>query len=131
MLLKPWFLIALSLAAAHQLLQKLWTVPINMIDSFLDPLLFIPIVLHLTLMERRFLFGKGPLYILPRLHILLIVGVVSFVCELLFPLWSDSFTADPLDAVCYILGGLAFGIFFNGPIYENDSAGQTKRADPR
>jgi hypothetical protein len=116
MLLKPWFMVALMLLLMHQISQKILKIKIVLADSFLDPLLFLPILLHLILLERRFIIGKGQYYVLSWFRILTITAFVSVVCEILFPHWSSSFTADYKDVICYLAGGVIFGIFFNSPL---------------
>lgn len=115
MLFKPWFVVAALLFLTHQILQKILAVPIPFADSFLDPLLFMPLLLQLMLLERRLLFRRGPDYILSWAQILGTVVLVSLLCELLFVFWSDAFTADYLDVLCYLTGGAVFGVFFNVP----------------
>lgn len=116
MLLQPWFMGALILTTTHQVLQKILGINMQLVDSFLDPLLFLPILLQLILLERRFVFGKGARYVLSWFQILTITVFVSIVCELLFPRWSPAFTPDCIDVICYMLGGVIFGVFFNSPL---------------
>lgn len=115
MLLRPWFLGAVGLALIHQILQKILGVHVPIVDSYLDPLLFLPILLQLILLERRFVFGKDSQYVLSWYHIFGVVVLVSVLVELLFPVWSPLFTADYRDVICYLIGGTAFGVFFNVP----------------
>ena len=116
MLLQPWFIGALTLALFHQLIQKGLNINLPLIDSYLDPLLFLPILLHLILFERRYLFGKGPTYVFSWAQILLIVALIAVLCEYYFPRWNDAFTADYLDAIFYLIGGVFFGVFCNKPL---------------
>lgn len=113
MFLRWWFLIALSIAVLHQVLQKILNIQIQVVNSYLDPLLFLPILLQLMLFERRYLFEKDAQYVFSWYQILMVVFVVSMVCEVLFPLWNPAFTADYIDAICYLIGGVIFGVFFN------------------
>ncbi|MFC3197737.1 hypothetical protein ACFOET_08945 [Parapedobacter deserti] len=83
--------------------------------SHLDPLLFMPILLQLVLLERRTVFRKGDAYVLPVLHIAILFFVVSVFAEYLFPRWSGRFTADIRDVGCYALGALAFAYLWNKP----------------
>lgn len=115
MLLRPWFLGAVGLALIHQILQKILGIHVPIVDSYLDPLLFLPILLQLILLERRFVFGKGSQYALSWYHIFGVVVLVSVLVELLFPVWNPLLTADYKDVICYLIGGTAFGVFFNVP----------------
>lgn len=113
MLSQAWFLGAVTLVAIHQIMQKVlnWNFPI--LDAYLDPLLFMPILLHLILWERRFIFKKGRHYILPWIEILAFFILVSVLCEYLFPRWSTRFTLDYWDVLCYAIGAMIFGLFLN------------------
>lgn len=116
MLVRPWFIGMLLLFSIHQIMQKVLGVNVLLLDSFLDPLLFMPILLHLVLGERRFLFKKGSYYILSWKQIICILVFVSVICEFLFPSWNDSFTMDYWDILCYAIGALLFGLYFNNPL---------------
>ena len=116
MLIRPWFICAIILAITHQFTQKVLDIQISMFDSFLDPLLFIPILLHLILWEQRFMFGKGPYYVLSGTQIISILVLVSVLCEYGFPRWSGAFTSDYLDIVCYSAGAFIFGNWLNSPL---------------
>lgn len=116
MLLRPWFIVTAFVALAHQILQKILAISIPWADSFLDPLLFLPILLHLMLLERRFVFGLGGEYTFRWYHIFCTVALISLICELLFPYWSAAFTSDYNDVICYAIGGVVFGIFQNAPV---------------
>lgn len=115
MLLKPWFIAFLFIFLTHQILQKGLGINIQFIDSYLDPLLFLPILLHLVLWERRVLFGLDSLHVLSWQGILTITALVSVLAEYFFPLWSANFTRDYWDVLCYFIGGVFFGAFLNRP----------------
>lgn len=116
MLIRPWFLVLLFIALLHQVVQKILRINIKVVDSFLDPLLLMPILLHLILWERRFLFGEGGRYTLSWKQLILILTFVSILCEFFFPNWSDRFTRDYWDVLCYTIGTLFFGLVLNKPI---------------
>lgn len=101
------FVLSTILFLAHQLLQKVLYVKLKMADSFLDPLVFMPICLYLLTRERRW-FLKEPNYQLPIVHILCYVFLMILVSEIVFPALSDKFTADPLDALCFLAGAILF-----------------------
>lgn len=116
MLIRPWFIGVLILVLIHQIAQKVLVLNIPILDSFLDPLLFMPILLHLILWERRFLFGKGFRYVLSWKQIIVNLVFVTILCEYFFPRWNAAFTMDYLDILCYSLGTLLFGKFLNIPL---------------
>lgn len=116
MLIHPWFVGMLILLAVHQIMQKALDLNVPILDSFLDPLLFMPILLHLILWEQRFLFKKGSNYVLSWRQIVFILVFVTVFCEYFFPRWSDNFTMDYWDIFCYTIGALLFWLFFNIPL---------------
>ncbi len=50
-----WFLVCVIIFTAHQFLQKTGFVNISLIDNYLDPLLAMPLLLQLNVLEKRFL----------------------------------------------------------------------------
>ncbi|MBL7706725.1 MAG: hypothetical protein JNM21_14360 [Taibaiella sp.] len=110
-----WFAGMLLLVLLHQFLEKWLEIRIPVIDNYLDPLLLMPILLHLMLWERRILFKKDLHYVFSLFEVIVLFIVVSFVAEYLFPRWSMGFTADGWDVVCYACGTLIFYFFFNVP----------------
>ena len=112
---RPWFIVLLTTAFVHQLIEKLLLLHLPVIDSYLDPLLLMPVLLHLLLWERRILFRKGINYTFSTFQIILIFILISFVTEYIFPKWNPKFTADIWDVVCYVLGTIYFHIYHNVP----------------
>ena len=129
MLFRPWFIGMLALVYIHQIVQKLLGLNVPIIDSFLDPLLFMPILLHLILWEQRFLFRKGPDYVLPWKHIMFILIFVAVLCEYFFPLWNNNFTMDHWDVFCYTIGALVFASFLNLPLKTRKTSCSFKEAN--
>lgn len=113
MLLTPWFLFLVTIFVIHQVLQKIFAVHILIIDSYLDPLLFMPILLQLVLWEKRVIYKKEATYRLDHLTMFSILFVVAIVCEYIFPLLTNSFTSDWLDVFCYTIGTIIFAVFLN------------------
>jgi hypothetical protein len=120
MLIRPWFIGMLVVVFIHQIFQKVIGFNISIVDSFLDPLLFMPILLHLILWEQRFLFAKGSRYVLSWRRITSILVFVTVLCEYFFPRWSNSFTMDYWDAIFYVVGAVFFGLFLNIPLDASD-----------
>jgi hypothetical protein len=98
-----WWIICVLLALAHQVLEKLLAINIVFIDNYLDPFLFMPIVLHLITLERQYLWRKKQFY-LNYIEILLLLITIIFISELLFPYLDPRFIFDLFDILAYILG---------------------------
>jgi len=110
------WLLCVFLFALHQFFQKIlgWNIPI--LDSYLDPLLCLPIFMGMMLFERRFFLRKinnNKMYTFSILETYLIAIVLSIVFEEGFPRWSDQFTKDYFDYVFYSVGALFFHAFIN------------------
>lgn len=102
-----FFAVCVVLFLLHQYIQKVRLVSTPFLDSYLDPLLFMPILLTLINYERR-VFTKNPTYSLPLYHIVGYLFLVSFSCEVLFPLWNDRMIADIWDVLFYALGTILY-----------------------
>lgn len=101
------FVVCLCLFLWHQYMERVLQVSNSFTDSYLDPFLCMPIVLHLIVWERR-LFLKNRHYTLPLNHIIGYVLLISIFCEILFPLWNSSLVADVYDVLLYALGGAVY-----------------------
>lgn len=100
-----YFLCA-TLFVVHQLLQKVLAVNVPFVDDFLDSFLLLPLVLHIILMERYWLFGiKEPLSIYTIVAFFILISIVS---EIVFPWLSPRFTADAWDVLAFALGGIVY-----------------------
>ncbi|TYR37502.1 hypothetical protein FXV77_05720 [Sphingobacterium phlebotomi] len=88
------FTICAFLFILHQYLQKIAGISLPLVDSYLDPLLCMPILLHLIVWERK-LFHRRTEYTLSLSHIVGYILLVSILCEIVFPLWNEKMTADP------------------------------------
>ncbi|MGO1815942.1 MAG: hypothetical protein ACTHZ1_03355, partial [Sphingobacterium sp.] len=101
------FIVCSLLFVLHQILQKVVGLSFPLADNYLDPLLCMPIVLHLIVLERRFLRNR-PGYTLPRSHIFGYFLLISIISELIFPIWSEQMTSDIWDVICYAFGALVY-----------------------
>lgn len=101
------FIVCAFLFLLHQYMQKVAKVSLPVIDSYLDPLLFMPILLPLITWERQLIY-KNPTYTLPISHIFGYFLLVSVLCEIVFPLWNDRMIADLWDVFFYALGALIY-----------------------
>lgn len=112
--LNSWFLCFSFLFVAHQVLQWILGVHLRWIDSYLDPILMMPITLHIILWERRYLFHKTVDYKLSSSDIFNYFLLVSILGEVVFPALQPRFVADWMDVLCYLIGAVFFYFFMNG-----------------
>ena len=116
LLYSPVFLVCSFLFAAHQITQRVLDIPIPLADAYLDNVLATPILLTLLVAERRLLFRRGEDYTLTLAETVLATLWIAVVGEVLFPYFSEQFTADWLDVVFYLLGSVLFYFTINRPV---------------
>ncbi|PRD47181.1 hypothetical protein [Sphingobacterium haloxyli] len=106
------FTVSSILFLMHQYAQKVAKVSLPIIDSYLDPILFMPIVLPLIGWERKLIY-QNPAYTLPLSHVFACFLLVSVLFEIILPLWNERMTADVWDVPFYALGALIYTITAN------------------
>jgi len=109
-LTNPFFLVALALATANQVLEKGFGIFIPIVHSYLDDLLCFPIVMTLGLAAYRYFW---PDYQLSVWHIWPVVLIYSIYFEWYLPQTSVAYTSDVVDVAMYVLGALLFQRFIN------------------
>ena len=112
----PAWLSCVILFITHQFFQKILGWDSLILDSYLDPLLCLPIFMGMMLIERRFFLKKrnyNKIYTFSILETIIITIVLSIIFEEGFPWWSDQFTRDNFDYMLYFVGALFFYFFIN------------------
>ncbi|MGK7391128.1 MAG: hypothetical protein ACNS60_12285 [Candidatus Cyclobacteriaceae bacterium M2_1C_046] len=109
----PVFIICCLLFIAHQVFQLFLNWPLPLIDSFLDNLLAMPVILTLLLAERKYLFKWKDYYRLTSLEVIIATLFIAFISEIVFPAFSDDFTGDWWDLLFLAMGGLIFYFTIN------------------
>lgn len=104
---RPWFLIAFVCYLTLFILKKSGIYMVGLSDYGAD-LLALPVALGIALWVIRKSKPDRQDYRLPWTLILAAVVIFAVLFEGLFPMWSDRFTADPLDVVAYGLGASLF-----------------------
>lgn len=99
------FVICTTLFLIHQYLQKYLGIGVKVADSYLDPLLAMPILLHLVNLERKWITKKKPLSDGEMWGYCLLVAMIA---EVIFPLITPNFTYDLLDIVLYLTGTIIY-----------------------
>lgn len=102
---QAYWLLCLAVLLLHQLLQKGLGWRCTLADSYLDPLLCMPLLLGLLDWELKWRYGRGPL---SSQEVIGAALLFSFLFEILFPRWSAQFTADVWDVLAYGLGALGY-----------------------
>ncbi len=97
------FILCLLIFLVHQFIERIVKVEVAVLDNYLDPLLAMPIILHLITLERRIL-TRNPGYRMPLVHIILYFIIVSVIVEIVFPMFNPKLIGDPIDVVLYAIG---------------------------
>lgn len=108
---KHWWWICVGLALLHQCFQYILGIQISIIDAYLDPFLFFPVVMGGMLWERRWLYR--PEYTFSKILCIVYFIVLVLLVECLFPLLNHRFIYDPIDFIAYALGMLFFMCVIN------------------
>lgn len=98
---------------ANQLFENLGG-KVYFLYSYLDDLIFFPIILSTILIIEQF-FRHNWSYIIPFTHVLSAFLIFSLLLELVFPKFSERFTADPIDVLAYFIGSVFYYLFLNKP----------------
>lgn len=103
---RPAWWLCLVAVLLHQFLQYGLGWRLGWLDHYLDPFLFLPVLLGLWLAERRWLLGVP--YRLSLLETVVAGSVLALVAEELLPRWEPRFVRDGWDYVAYAAGGVYF-----------------------
>ena len=90
------------------LTERVFYLHLPLIDSYLDPVLSIPIALGAVQLERVWLHGQAPDYRLSGLECTVLTIALACAFELLLPRHSERLVYDPLDFVGYAVGGVVY-----------------------
>ena len=80
-------------------------VSIAIADSYLDPLLCMPLVLFVLDWERKRIWHSSNL---STGMVLCLTLVLALVFEFAFPVWNPGFTTDYLDVLLYFIGAALY-----------------------
>lgn len=114
LLTHPLFIGSVVLFMLNQLMEHSG-IFVPLIHSYLDDLLFMPIVLTLSLLLQRKILGWK--YRLSTIHLLFSFVYVSVVMEAVLPLVNDRFISDPYDVLMYGFGIILFQMVLNKPLF--------------
>ncbi len=122
----PWWWVTVAVFVVHQLLQRLLSVDIGLLDGYLDPFCAAPILLGLLRMERQLVFRVPQLSGLETATATLVLAILF---EEVFPRYGEGFRHDALDYLFYGLGGVYFYFLINndGPADAVGTDGSDRR----
>jgi hypothetical protein len=114
-LLNKWFIAGFLIWAIAISARKM-SHPLPVINGYIGDALAIPVIANLGLWFQRMFIIKNDYYVLGVKHVVFIVIYVSLAFEGLLPLLSKTYTADWIDVLLYMIGGLFFYVVMNKPI---------------
>ena len=84
-------------------------------NNYVTDLLAVPVIANLGLAFQRGFVEKSGSWCFKPGHLIFITAYTSLVFEFILPKYSDNYTADLMDVVMYITGGLFFWKIMNRP----------------
>ena len=90
--------------------------PLPLINGYINDAFAIPVIANLGLWFKRQFIIKNDYYVLAQWHIIFIVLYVRLVFDILLPLYSKTYTADWIDVLLYVFGGVFFYYVMNKPL---------------
>ena len=116
-LLNPWFILGCLVWLTVFVLRKLHYAIPHYSNSYLTDLFAVPVIATLGLWFMRTAIIKTNLYRLSAGQVLFIVAYLSLVFEVILPHYFSQYTADYMDVLMYVLGGLFFYKKMNKAVY--------------
>ena len=111
----PIFIFASLAFWVNQYLEKSLGIFVPIYHAYGDDLMAMPVVFGLCLQVMRWIHPLGSQLTFSRKQVIIGLAYFSIVFEIVLPLISKTYTADPLDVICYGLGTLVFLKFMNKP----------------
>jgi hypothetical protein len=106
-LLNPWFIAGCLTWVIVIILRRIGH-PLPYLNGYINDAFAIPVIANLGLWFNRVFIIKSNHYVLSKRQVIFIVLYVAIVFEGSLPYLSKTYTADWIDVLLYILGGLFF-----------------------
>lgn len=116
-LLNPWFITCCLIWLSVFILRRSGHY-LPYLNGYLTDAIAVPVIANLGLWFQRRVMIKNDYYVLSPGHVVFIVVAVSVWFEVVLPRYSLMYTADVVDAVLYVVGGLFFYGVMNRPVVE-------------
>jgi hypothetical protein len=116
-LLNKWFIAGCLIWLIVFIMRKL-NHPPPFVNGYIDDAVAIPVIANLGLWFQRVVIIKNNYYVLSKWHVVFITAYVALIFEGLLPWFSKAYTADWIDILLYIIGGVFFYKMMNKPLAE-------------
>jgi len=114
-LLNPWFILGCLVWIIIFTSRKLGH-PVYLLNGYIDDAFAIPVIANLSLCFMRVAVIRSNYYVLSAGKVAFIVIYTSVVFEGFLPFISKKYTADWIDVLLYITGGVFFYFVMNKPL---------------
>ncbi|WBL42496.1 magnesium citrate secondary transporter [Algoriphagus halophytocola] len=115
----PIFIVASIAFWVNQYLEKSMGIFIPIYHAYGDDLMAMPVVFGICLQVMRWYHPLGSQLIFTPKQVVIALVYFSVVFEILLPLRSNTYTADPIDVLCYAFGTWVFLKFMNKPALQS------------
>ncbi|MDF2431932.1 MAG: hypothetical protein JWP44_1563 [Mucilaginibacter sp.] len=106
-LLNPWFIAGCIIWIVVITTRKLGH-PLPYVNGYINDAFAVPVIANLGLWFQRVVIIKSNYYVLAPRHVIFIVLYLAIFFEGLLPWLSKNYTADWIDVLLYVIGGLFF-----------------------
>jgi len=90
--------------------------PSPVLNGYINDLFAIPVIANFGLWFQRVFVIRNNYYVLSPGQVIFIVVYVSVLFEMALPYYSKIYTADWIDVLLYVVGGIFFYKVINRPI---------------
>ena len=116
-LLNPWFILG-CLIWLLVFTARIFRHPLPYVNGYITDAFAAPVIANLALWLLRVFIIKSNYYVLSPAQIIFLVVYISLLFEGLLPMISKIYTADWIDVLLYVFGGIFFYKVMNKPLLE-------------
>jgi len=116
-LLNPWFILG-CLIWLLVFTARIFRHPPPYVNGYITDAFAAPVIANLALWLLRVFIIKSNYYVLSPAQIIFLVVYISLLFEGLLPMISKIYTADWIDVLLYVFGGIFFYKVMNKPLLE-------------
>jgi len=116
-LLNPWFILG-CLIWLLVFTARIFRHPLPYVNGYITDAFAVPVIANIALWLQRMFIIKSNYYVLSPMQVAFLVLYISLLFEGLLPMISKIYTADWIDVLLYVFGGIFFYKVMNKPLLE-------------
>jgi len=116
-LLNPWFILG-CLIWLLVFAARIFRHPLPYVNGYITDAFAVPVIANIALWLQRMFIIKSNYYVLSPMQVAFLVLYISLLFEGLLPMISKIYTADWIDVLLYVFGGIFFYVLMNKPVLE-------------